>query len=161
MKLIAIGSEKFTKVDDSDYILLSTLHWHILSSKKKDYFYAKTSRYNNNSLMHRIILNVTDSKLKIDHIDGDGLNNQRYNLRICSQTQNTHNRRKPIGKHTSIYKGVYFDKSRKSKPWRTNIVSHGKDEPALGFATEKEAAISWNISALKVHGEFARLNIIL
>jgi hypothetical protein len=104
------------------------------------------------SFMHREILNTPLNK-QVDHIDHDGLNNQRDNIRICSVSQN-HMNKKPIG--VSKYLGVFYDR----KYIRAAIKYHGKYHYLGFFKTENDAALAYNEAAKKYHGEFANLNIL-
>lgn len=107
--------------------------------------------------MHRIILGITDSKIIIDHIDHNGLNNQRHNLRICTYSQNACNRN-PYRNTSSKYKGVTFYK--KTGKWRS-VIRYNKKTYSIGsFDTEIEAAIAYNKKAIVMFGNFAGLNII-
>ncbi len=124
-------------------------------------------------LLHREVLGITDSKILIDHIDGNGLNNMRSNLRICNHSQNRKNRHNKSDKHSSIYLGVSLkvtkynytvktgeEKVSITKRWEARI-QHNKKQISIGFYnTEDEAAIAYNKKAMEFHGEFASLNKI-
>lgn len=103
--------------------------------------------------MHRLVLGLQDKQeLKGDHIDGNGLNNQRNNLRIATTGQNNCNRRTQ-----KKYLGTYFNKSREH--WVAELQSKGKTYRKIRN-TEQEAALAYNEMASFYHGEFARLNIL-
>ena len=93
----------------------------------------------------------------IDHIDGNSLNNQKNNLRICTQSQNCSNQK--IGKsNTSGYKGVSYNKGQGKYNSR---IRFNKKLIHLGyFVNLKDAARAYNEAAVKYHGEFANLNKI-
>lgn len=116
-------------VDADDYERLSKLKWYAVSSR--DCKYAKTGK---NGRMHRIILNVTDPKLIVDHINGDGLDNRKTNLRVVSNLENIKNRQRPSGKRLSI-PGVY----RRNNKWATSVCVDYKDVWLGLFDTEEEA----------------------
>lgn len=103
--------------------------------------------------LHRTILNPSKEKV-IDHIDHNGLNNRRSNLRICTQTQNVANQRK--GKGSSNFKGVYWNK--REQKWRAGIGYKGKDFHLGYFKDELEAAKAYDKAAKDLWGEFAKLN---
>lgn len=104
--------------------------------------------------MHQLIL-FSPKPLEIDHVDGNGLNNQRMNLRICTHLQNTMNRKKSKGK-SSVFKGVVWNKEKNN--WRARIRVNKKLIHLGYFFIEAEAAKIYNIAAVKYFKEFARLN---
>ena len=96
MKQIPLTKNKFTLVDDEDYELVNKYNW---------YFGAGYARSMEKILMHRLIMKAKKGQM-IDHIDGNGLNNQRSNLRFCTHSQNMANK-KGFKNTSSKYKGVY------------------------------------------------------
>ena len=146
MKQIPLGkSGKFALVDDADFDWLSQLKW-------RDSCNGYASSGVKSIKMHRLIMQ-TPKGMHTDHIDGNGLNNQRSNLRICTQSQNGMNRGAQINS-TSGNKGVF----KRGKRWKSQI-KVGKKIKYLGyFASKTEAAIAYNKAALEHFGEFARLN---
>lgn len=107
--------------------------------------------------LHRFILNITDPSIIIDHIDGNGLNNQKENLRICSNTENTRNSKKSNKSYTSIYKGVCRAKPN-SRRYSAQITVNRKKIHLGMFSNEVDAAKSYDLAAIKHFGEFANLN---
>ncbi len=103
--------------------------------------------------MHSVIIQ-TPKCMQTDHRDGDGLNNQRSNLRVCTHAENTRNR----GKHKtnkSGFKGVYLNKE--NKRWRAEIRSNGK-KIFLGSYISKELAYKVYVEACKkYHREFSNI----
>ena len=95
----------------------------------------------------------TPNKLQVDHIDHNGLNNQKYNLRNCTFTQNRMNRIRNKN-NTSNYKGVTHDDGY----IYAQINANGKHIRLGSFKTEKDAALAYDKAAQKYHGEFAYLN---
>jgi hypothetical protein len=152
MKEIKLTQGKVALVDDEDYEYLNQFKWY--AHKKPCTFYAERSVGNrkNRTLvrMHRVIMNTHDN-MQVDHIDHNGLNNQKCNLRNCTASQNRMNKR-PFGK--SIYKGVGFNEGLIQARIRIN-----NKQIHLGyFKSEELAAKSYDIAAKKYHGEFANLN---
>lgn len=164
MKQIQLTQGFVTLVDDSDYEQLKKFKWHVY--KNGDRYYAttniKTDGIYSAVKMHRLILGLTDTKILIDHRNRDGLNNQRYNLRVATYSQNGANRAaKKNG--ASKYLGVYqCSKKTKSKNiyWVAHIRFNKKGYYLGVFKTEQEAALVYNDKAKEFHGEFANLNAI-
>ncbi len=104
--------------------------------------------------MEREVMEVEDG-LVCDHINHNGLDNRKVNLRICSQQQNTWNKRKSKNK-LSKYKGVSWHKE--SSKWRAYIAHDGKYHHLGFFDKEEDAALAYDESAKKHYGEFACLN---
>ena len=140
-------------VDDEDFEALNEIKWSIMKCPRSLYA-VKIIRVNGRTAtirMHQLVLNGKG----IDHIDGNGLNNQKYNLRFCTNSENQMNVRKQ--KNTSsIYKGVCFYKC--SKKWMASIGLNGKKTHLGYFDTEAEAAKAYNTKAIELFGEFANLN---
>lgn len=152
MKIIKLTQNKICQVDDEDFELLSQIKWH--ANKSRNTFYAKSSEY---GPMHKFLLSPNNPKIQIDHIDGNGLNNQRSNLRLATNAENAANRGKTTRANlTSKYKGVYYNK--KTKKYYASVKKHGKVVFSKSFLLEKDAAIAYNKAALKYHGDFAFLN---
>jgi hypothetical protein len=104
--------------------------------------------------MHRVILNAPDGA-KVDHADGDGLNNRWANLRLCNHAQNIANANRPLG--TSGYRGVTY--AKRSGNWAAQITTNGSPRRGLGrFSTAADAARAYDDAAFAAWGAFARLN---
>ena len=108
--------------------------------------------------MHRLIMNAPKDLL-VDHKNGNGLDNRKSNLRFCTKQQNQMNQRPQRNNKYSSFKGVCFMKGKRN-PWTAHIGLNNKLIHIGYFPSEIEAATAYNESALKYHGEFARLNII-
>jgi hypothetical protein len=109
--------------------------------------------------MHQMIMKNTDLNLIIDHFDGNGLNNQRENLRLATRMQQGANRYKIEGirNPSSSYKGV---SQRSNGSWRARIRVNGELIDLGTFNSEVSAAKEYNRAALKYFGGFAVLNAI-
>lgn len=105
--------------------------------------------------MARVIVGVRDSAVLVDHRDGDGLNNRRLNLRICTSLQNQANRTKNSS-GSSKYKGV--TKDRRSGAWVAQSSEKNKHIYLGSFDSEIEAANAYDEYALNRFGEFSKLN---
>lgn len=150
-KRISLTQGKFAIVDDGDYEFLNQFKWyHALGYARRDITDNGKSK---NIWMHREVLGVEEGKFT-DHINGDGLDNRRANLRSCTHTENMRNA-KPHGK-TSKYKGVYWYKKRSK--WVSKICVDRKQIYLGNFDLEKEAAESYDCAAKHYFREFAYLN---
>ena len=152
MKEIKLPHGKVTLVDDDDYEYLNQWKWWFVIIKNK-YYVIRNKMINGKRYyiyLHRIIMDVM-SKSDVDHIDGNPLNNQRNNLRICTHQQNCLNNR---GCGKSRYKGVYKIKNT----IYSRIQYNGIDRYLGSFKTEEEAAMAYDKEALVLFGEFANLN---
>lgn len=143
-------------VDDTDFEWLNQWKWY--AQRDKTTYYAvrtnKRGQKPTRTYMHRLILGLTDRKQESDHVDRNGLNNQRRNLRTATRSQNMKNRMAQRNK-TSKYLGVCWMQNR----WVAQIQSDNERPKQLGrFTTELEAAMAYNEAAIKLHGEFANLN---
>jgi hypothetical protein len=147
MKVVKLSQGFVAVVDDEDYPLVSKLNWYYNQG------YAKNKP---GLSMHRLITGAKQGQI-VDHRDGDGLNNTRSNLRLCTQAENARNR-KMQSNNSSGYKGVYWDRSKKK--WTAQI-SYDRRYHNLGsFDSVEEAAVAYNTVALDVYGEFARINVL-
>jgi hypothetical protein len=150
---------KIALVDDEDYDWLNQVGWYAYVDGKT--FYAArwvlsaTTKTGRTVLrMHRAIMGLTDPKVQVDHEDGNGLNNQRYNMRVATPVQNGSNRRTGSN-NTSGYKGVNWCGDR----WRSRICVAGNRIELGYFDDPTEAATAYDEAALIHHGPFARLNL--
>ena len=152
------NSKRVAFIDDSDYELVSKYRWRLLTDKWNNYAIGDIVREGRHVSMHRLILGIKDSKIKIDHKNGNGLDNQRHNLRIATTSQNAANKKKTDNKKTSKYKGVVYRKY--DNKWEASIINNYKYQYLGRFKTETEAALAYNKRAIELYGEFAKLNDI-
>lgn len=162
MKTIALSRGMVATVDDQDYARLSEFTWRILHKPGSRRWYAQTEyRIDGKgqrfyAVMHRVILNVLPG-IVIDHIDGDGLNNTRANLRICDASDNNANTSKRAPeKSTSKYKGVWKGSDR--QVWTAKLSRHGRIVYRGSFETEIEAAHAYDRAVLQFCPGVGRLN---
>lgn len=144
-------------VDNEDYDWLIKFNWSYSQG------YVSRGITNNskreNVLIHRLLMNVTDSNLYVDHINHNTLDNRRSNLRIVTQKQNSQNRKKNNGKNSSIFKGVSI--SNDGKKWVATTSFNSKQIYIGIFNTEMEAAKAYDKKALELFGEYACTNEML
>lgn len=160
MKRIPLTKGKFALVDDEDFEFLMQWKWCCLKADKDHYYAYRTESFGdskNGVLMHRFLLNLSDKDIFVDHINGNGLDNRRENIRAVTVSQNNLNRRGDENS-TSRFKGVCWDTERKT--WIAKIMANRKYKFIGRFQSEMEAALAYNHVALEMHGEFARLNEI-
>lgn len=170
---IPLTSGRYAQIDAEDFDLICGKSWFLLSNNNgNENAYAGTREVIDGRQvtlrMHRIILGLGEKDdAFVDHVDHDGLNNRRGNLRAASRFENRRNSRKKIGA-TSRYIGVTLDRSRvrdgKTGIWRAVIcrTKDGKKATThLGhYETERAAALAYNEAAIRLGGEFAKVNEI-
>ena len=105
-------------------------------------------------MLHRKILQAPPG-LQVDHINSNGLDNRRSNIRLASRSQNAHNQRRSC-KNTSGFKGVLFDMARGK--WRAQINLNGRHELIGCFCSAEAAFSAYSDAATRLHGEFARVS---
>jgi hypothetical protein len=159
MKEIPLTQGKVTLVDDSDYERQSQWNWYVrLDSHGNWYAQRKVKRLGKwvIILMHREILGLGPGHIpEVDHINGDGLDNRRCNLRIASYNGNQHNRTAPYT-NTSGYKGVSFNK--RDGTWFARVSLNYKDIYLGSYRNILDAVHAADLGMFKYHGEFANTN---
>lgn len=141
-------------VDDADYDAVARRRWHALVGKHTVYAATNTKRPEGGYRSVRLHTFLTGWPL-VDHIDGNGLNNQRGNLRAATATENNRNARKHAAAY-SQYKGVSWCK--REGRWFAQI-QHQRKHRHLGYhPTEVDAARAYDAAARELFGPFARLN---
>ncbi len=161
MKLIPLSVNKkrthygkySVQVDDEDYDWLMKYKWSVIIATNG--LYAAGSVDGKNISMHRFILGITDRKLVADHVDKNGLNNQRSNLRIATWFQNN-SYRQSAKNSSSKYLGV--SRISKSNKWKAAIGYNNQNIYLGVYSTEIEAAKVYDKKSIELHGEFATLN---
>lgn len=165
MKLIPLSAARnsknkgkyFAKVDDEDYDFLMQWHWTCCISKRTQYAYRFGGVGNPRIMMHRVILKISNPKIDGDHINHDGLDNQKFNLRSVSRAQNTRNKTSMKGS-ISKYVGVSMKGGNRRKKWFAQIAGNGGHKHLGYFEREDDAAKAYDIEAKNRYGEFANLN---
>jgi hypothetical protein len=159
MKEIVVTSRKHGRkvilVDDQDFIIVSQYNLSVV--KGRNTFYAVYRGTKTKFSLHRFLLKPSSRTIFIDHIDGNGLNNQRSNLRFCSNSQNIANGRLASNNSTG-YKGVSFHKN--IKRYQAHIYTDNKAAFLGSFRSAIEAARAYNKAAIEAFGQFAKLNSV-
>lgn len=158
MKQIQLKSKKypglFVSVDDEDFEKLNKINW--FPRKHGHTFYATCNGHKRDKYsvipMHRYLLEVVDPKIEVDHKNGNGLDNQRSNLRIATRQQNARNSRMRPSNRTG-YKGIWEYKPGK---FRAAITVNGKTIHLGVFNSPQEASAIYEAKAKEIFGEFYR-----
>lgn len=159
MKKIELTRGKVALVDDSDYKQLIKHKWYAHFDGTEWYavrnvWIETPTRRRTTIKMHRYILGLQSGDgLVIDHINGDGLDNRRCNLRLATHAENLRNQRTQI-KSKSGLKGVTASGGK----WRVSIKINGRTKHVGIFDDPKDAGLAYDKAALSAYGEFARLN---
>lgn len=154
---IPLTKGKVAIVDDADYEWLSRWKWcYIRTSEGCEYVMRKIRRDGRQMtiLMHRLIVNPQPG-YEVDHIDHNGLNNTRGNLRQCTHQENMRNKRRRADA-SAPYKGVWYQK--RGGGWGANITIDGKRTHLGTYETVEKAALAYDEAARLHFGEFAKLN---
>lgn len=154
MAEVLLTQGRVALIDDHDLPLISQYTW--CAVKHHGNWYAMTATTGKKIKMHRLIMAASPGIL-VDHADGDGLNNQRSNLRLSTLSQNQWNRRRSSG--LSRFKGVTKNKGCKS--WIAAITVNRKRIHLGSFINEADAARAYDEAALEYFGAFACTNAML
>ena len=145
-------------IDAEDFYKVKDFKWYINMDKNGKIFYVVHSKNKRKIKIHRIITDCPDGKV-VDHINGDQLDNRKINLRICSIKENSRNKKDIYRKSStsSYYRGVVY--MPKLKNYQAGIKVDNKKIHLGYFKNQDQAAIAYNIAAVKYFGEFAKPNI--
>lgn len=150
--LIPLTRGKFAEIDAADASLVTDTLWSATHIGRRWYAIGRIN--GEQVLMHRLITNAAIG-MDVDHIDGDGLNNKRDNLRIATRSQNMAN--VSIGPRSkSGFKGVSWHAG--AGRWRATTISNGRQVHLGYFDNVEDAARAYDAKAREIFGEFARLN---
>ena len=156
MKEIPLTQGKVAQVSDHRFDYINQWKWYANEYKGGPWYACRNDKKRPSKktiLMHRVITNAPDGT-ETDHFDGNGLNNQDDNLRVCSHAQNMKNKKKRLD-NTSGYIGVVWNKA--NKKWIAQI---GYNDTHVSKTCESitEAARIYDKLAKELFGEFARTN---
>ena len=135
MKEIPLTRGYYAIVDDNDFDALSIHKWYCLTVRNICYAVRSVGKHKQQThlYMHRVIMNPPEN-MEIDHLDGNGLNNSRSNLKVSTHRENTQNRHHV---KTSRYVGVHWHKH--SKRWYSQIMIGGVQVQLGSFRDELSA----------------------
>lgn len=149
VRRIHLGNGLFATVDATDYEQVKKYRWYAAPHGRN--VYAATNANGRTVYMHRMLMKPRKGYV-VDHIDGNGLNNRRCNLRVCTPAQNLANKAPRGG--SSQFVGVYRYKDK----WAANVTRQGKCYYLGIFEDEVAAAKARDRKARELHGEYAYLN---
>lgn len=139
-------------VDDSDYDLVKDTLW---STCRCGYANTRVTIGKRRQIcikMHRVILDV-EPGVQVDHVNGNGLDNRRSNLRLADNCQNGWNRKRDVRNKSGV-KGVYWHS--KNRRWIASIKMRGLVVYRRSFGSLSVAENEIRKARVKFHGEFAR-----
>lgn len=151
---IRVGRNHFAKVDKEDLPKVDGKVWGPTKGGKTTYATRRLQGTNSSIGMHRVIVDAPPG-MEVDHVNGNGLDNRRHNLRLCTKSQNQGNRQKHR-QSASKFKGVWWDKSKQK--WRAAVRVNGRRIYGGLFLREEDAARRYDELAIEHFGRFARVN---
>jgi hypothetical protein len=160
MKTINLTKGYVAMVDDDDYARINQYEWCVGVTTHGDgskTLYAKRCANKTETfyLMHRLILSITDPTIEVDHVDHNGLNNQKHNLRVATSSQNQGNAQ-VRSDNTSGFKGVTWHKHQKR--WLPQLQTKERKIYLGSFVDKVKAALAYDKAAREYFGEFAHTN---
>lgn len=141
-------------VDQDDYELVATHKWFAQRARHTFYAVRREQGSRKNIHMQRQIMQPESIILVVDHKNRNGINNCRYNLRVCTKVQNSQNSRHRKRKYK--YRGVHT--SDGVSKWYARIKVNYRDAYLGTFPTQEDAARAYDRAAIQHYGEFATLN---
>lgn len=140
-------------VDDEDADVVASFDWRCIEPHP-GYLYVAAKQNGRTVYLHRVVMNARKGEC-VDHLNGDTLDNRRTNLRVCSHAQNMRNRKRSRASKFP-YKGIR--QRRTGAKFEALIRCDGKKYLLGRFDSAKAAAVAYDDAAIRLHGEFARLN---
>ena len=145
-------------IDDCDAWVMKHRWW---AHKEGDVYYVVGHVAGKQVRLHRLLLEAKPGE-SIDHINHNGCDNRRGNIRICTVAENVRNQRvQKFPFKSSRFKGVCYVRTRNlAKPWQAQIKVDRTFIYLGHFKDEMSAALVYNYAAIRYFGEFAHLNTI-
>lgn len=155
-----VAPGRFAVLDDEDAERVGKYKWSLVPGYSTDYAKSYDRRVGNDAFqpLHRFILHPP-MDVAVDHINGNGLDNRRCNLRLATPSENGQNRfniRPESADKTSRFKGVHWSGSQSA--WLAGITLNGQRQYLGRFQDEIEAGLAYDAAALELFGRFARTN---
>lgn len=152
--IFQLNRGRVTVIDAVDLPIIREYHWRVDYHKGRRYSeYAVSTTHRICIYMHRLLLGVVASGVRVAHLNGDGLDNRRRNLRVCNAAECEY-KQQPQRKGTSRYKGVYFDGMK----YQAYCHPPGCKQHLGSFADERDAAMAYDVAVREMYGELARTN---
>lgn len=166
MATINLTRDKTATIDDDDLLLTIGWHWQAVPTgagssgydRKRRNWYVQGSRVVDGKYEHTYMHILLMGRNFVDHINGDGFDNRRENLRLVTPQQNSANQSIRADRGSSRFKGVYW--AKKANKWAACIKKNYHTIGLGAFSDELDAARAYNEAATRIFGEFARLNEI-
>lgn len=155
---IPLSQGKFALVDAGDFERANKKIWTAVKGNTTYYAIFREQPSRRTIALHRWILDLGDEGALVDHINFNGLDCRRMNLRICSKTENNRYSRKWRTATSSKFKGVSFS-SRNRLKWSAQLWTNGKKYYLGRFHTEEDAARAYDKLAVVKFGPFAHINL--
>lgn len=154
---IPLTRGKYALVDDDDAEPVGQFKWNARPNRTGLVWYAARTVWipDGQRFITQRMHSLITGFVRTDHINGDGLDNRRSNLREASHAENQRNQWKTHG--TSRYKGVSLNNG-KGKPWHAQLRIGGSTLHLGRYDAEEDAALAYDVAARRLFGDFAALN---
>mgnify|MGYP001176436746 CR=1 FL=1 len=166
MKFLSLSRGLKAIIDDKDYGWASKFKWHVApNGRGENPYVTRKARLGDkwtHLKLHRELMGAKQNEV-VDHINGDVLDNRRENLRVCTQAENSRNRRRNRNS-ISKYKGVTYSSwaaRTNRKPWHVRINVNGCRKTIGWYETEEAACQAYKEASKKFYGEFARFDEVV
>lgn len=159
---LPLSKGRYAIIDNFDLELVMRYEWYYYKAKAghNEYAMAPDRIFGQAKakpiFLHKLLMRSANG-LHVDHINGNGLDNRRENLRLCTSRQNSYNSKKRVINASSKYKGVHLLKG--GNKWKAQINKDGIHYHLGQFDTEILAAEAYNVKAIELFGSFSGLNV--